>query len=73
MQHYFQSGRLYMSPEELETLFRIKDEAFKLTPAFDLSVLPSITRLESERRMMIQLKVTLRIKNMKSVVILSIF
>lgn len=56
MQTYFQSGRLYLSAEEREALLGIKNEAFKLIPAFDLSVLPAITRQESERRMMIQLK-----------------
>jgi MscS family membrane protein len=56
VQHYRESGRLYLSDEEREGLYRTKDQAFKLTPAFDFSVLPSITRQESERRMVIQLK-----------------
>ncbi|HAZ42816.1 MAG TPA: hypothetical protein DCY52_11145, partial [Methylococcaceae bacterium] len=56
VQHYKDSGHLYLSDEEREALYRTKDQAFKLSPAFDLSVLPSITRQESERRMMIQLK-----------------
>lgn len=53
---YRASGRLYMTAEEREAIFKIKNEAFKLAPAIDLSILPAITRDESERRVMIQLK-----------------
>ena len=53
---YRESGRLYMTPDERETIHKIKNEAFKLAPAIDLSILPAITREESERRIMIQLK-----------------
>jgi MscS family membrane protein len=45
-----------MTAEEREAIFKIKNEAFKLAPAIDLSILPAITRDESERRVMIQLK-----------------
>lgn len=53
---YSRSGRLFMTADEREVLYRVKDEAFKLIPAFDLSAFPSITRLESSRRLMVQLK-----------------
>jgi len=53
---YKESGRLYMTPEERETILKVKNEAYKLSPAIDLSILPAITREESERRIMIQLK-----------------
>ena len=53
---YRASGRLYLTTDERETLFKIKNEAFKLAPAIDLSILPAITRDEAQRRVMIQLK-----------------
>ncbi len=56
LKDYRASGRLYLTTDERETLFKIKNEAFKLAPAIDLSILPAITRDEAQRRVMIQLK-----------------
>lgn len=56
LKSYRDSGRLYMSAEERETIYKLRNEAFKLAPAIDLSVLPAITRDEAQRRIMIQIK-----------------
>ena len=53
---YVSSGRLYMTTEEREKLMALKDKAYKLAKGIDLSALPPITRMEAERRIMIQLK-----------------
>ena len=53
---YESSGRLYMTTEEREKLMALKDKAYKLAKGIDLSALPPITRMEAERRIMIQLK-----------------
>lgn len=56
MRAYRDSGRLYMTAEERQTILNLKQQALKLANGIDLSSLPPITRLEAERRSMIQLK-----------------
>ncbi len=56
IKEYLESGRLFLNAEEREKISQLKNDAFKLAPAIDLSVLPAITREEAERRIVIQIK-----------------